>query len=126
MNGIIHNCAKEYDPEKEGGQRNEEEIFVAIFSYIQTLFEIIRPQKLFFLAVDGVAPRAKMNQQRSRRFRAAKEAEEEAAKEARKMAQKGETKSATAEPKFDGNCITPGILFISRHLSHSRRNRIYA
>jgi 5'-3' exonuclease len=53
MNGIIHNCAKEYDPEKEGGQRTEEEIFIAIFSYIQTLFEIIRPQKLFFLAVDG-------------------------------------------------------------------------
>jgi len=116
MNGIIHNCAKEYDPEKEGGQRTEEEIFVAIFAYIQTLFEIIRPQKLFFLAVDGVAPRAKMNQQRSRRFRAAKEAEEEAAKDARKMAEKGIKRSETAEPKFDGNCITPGTGELLLHL----------
>lgn len=115
MNGIIHNCAKEYDPEKEGGQRTEEEIFIAIFSYIQALFEIIRPQKLFFLAVDGVAPRAKMNQQRSRRFRAAQEAEMEAAKEARKMAEKGIARSETAEPKFDGNCITPGRKFDYMH-----------
>ncbi len=57
------------------------------------------------MAVDGVAPRAKMNQQRGRRFRTAKEA-----KEIRDGAlAKGE--KLPNEKAFDSNCITPGALF---------------
>lgn len=56
------------------------------------------------MAIDGVAPRAKMNQQRSRRFRTAKEA-----LEGRERAlAKGEELPETAA--FDSNCITPGEL----------------
>lgn len=60
------------------------------------------------MAVDGVAPRAKMNQQRGRRFRSAKEAqklEDEAIK-------RGET--LPPESRFDSNCITPGTEFMAR------------
>ncbi|CAO3701777.1 unnamed protein product [Rhizopus microsporus] len=58
------------------------------------------------MAIDGVAPRAKMNQQRSRRFRTAKDAEDAR----RKAIQNGE--ELPPEPPFDTNCITPGTSFM--------------
>jgi 5'-3' exoribonuclease 1 len=69
---------------------------------------------MLFMAIDGVAPRAKLNQQRSRRFASAKDREE-----ARTAAeQKGEVVDASAT--FDSNCITPGTPFMNRVSEHLR------
>jgi len=86
----------------------EDKMFIAIFNYIEHLFGKIKPQKLFFMAVDGVAPRAKMNQQRARRFRTALDAEN-----AREKAIK-EGLELPKEAAFDSNCITPGTEFMAR------------
>lgn len=101
MNGIIHNCSHPNDDDASF-RISEEDIFLAVFSYVAHLFSVIKPQKLFFLAIDGVAPRAKMNQQRSRRFRTAKENKETVEKAKRR----GE--EIPDEAGFDSNCITPG------------------
>ncbi|GJQ70278.1 putative 5'-3' exoribonuclease [Trypoxylus dichotomus] len=107
MNGIIHTCSHPEDDDPHF-RITEEKIFQDIFHYIEILFRMIKPRKLFFMAVDGVAPRAKMNQQRARRFRSAKDAErlEEKARE------KGET--LPSEARFDSNCITPGTVFMAK------------
>ncbi|MGH0119839.1 UNVERIFIED_CONTAM: hypothetical protein FKN15_043272 [Acipenser sinensis] len=107
MNGIIHQCSHPND-EDVHFRISEEKIFADIFHYLEVLFRIIKPMKVFFMAVDGVAPRAKMNQQRGRRFRSAKEAEDKI----KKALEKGET--LPTEARFDSNCITPGTGFMAR------------
>lgn len=107
MNGIIHACSHPND-EDVSLRIPEEQVFYDIFHYIDTLFSIISPKKVFFLAVDGVAPRAKMNQQRARRFKSAKDAE------LLLMVAQRRGEDIPDEKRFDSNCITPGTKFMAR------------
>lgn len=105
MNGIIHQCTHPSD--SEIAVEDFDTMMNRILHYTERLFRIVAPKKLMYLAVDGVAPRAKMNQQRSRRFRSAKDAE-------RTMAEtiaRGDEIPAGSQP-FDSNCITPGTEFM--------------
>ncbi|XP_047982692.1 5'-3' exoribonuclease 3-like isoform X2 [Salvia hispanica] len=64
------------------------------------------------MAIDGVAPRAKMNQQRARRFRAAKDAADMASL-LEKQGSDHEEKDKPAESGvLDSNLITPGTGFM--------------
>ncbi|KAI6903861.1 hypothetical protein KC318_g6771, partial [Hortaea werneckii] len=108
MNGIIHNCTHSNSDSSLTKHVPEDEMFIKIFNYIEHLFGKIKPKQLFFMAIDGVAPRAKMNQQRARRFRTALDAEQ-----AREKALK-EGKELPKEGPFDSNCITPGTEFMAR------------
>ncbi|KAF5308626.1 hypothetical protein FQR65_LT18023 [Abscondita terminalis] len=81
MNGIIHPCTH---PEDKPAPRNEDEMMVAIFEAIDRLFNIVRPRKLLYMAIDGVAPRATLPPEKAK------------------------------EEHFDSNCITPGTPFMAR------------
>jgi len=110
MNGIIHACSHVNNEENSESNITEEEIFRNIFHYIDFLFRMIKPKKVFYMAVDGVAPRAKMNQQRARRFRAGRDR----IKKLKGIAEKtGQTLKDTIAQHFDTNGITPGTTFMT-------------
>lgn len=106
VNSIIHGCAQivygygesENDQRKQlienlSDQQLEAELFKLISDSFLRITQRVNPKKFLVLAVDGVAPLAKINQQRMRRYRMA---------------------SSTSQMRFDPNCITPGTDFMFR------------
>eukprot|EP00892_Ulva_mutabilis_P011794 jgi/Ulvmu1/8988/UM005_0079.1 len=118
MNGIIHNCTH---ANQSKAAASEEKMMYQVFMYIKRLVRIAKPHQLLFMAIDGVAPRAKMNQQRSRRFKAGKE-REEAENKARRLGEE-----LPSQGLFDSNCITPGTAFmvkLDKHLKFFIRTQM--
>ncbi|GJD01951.1 5'-3' exoribonuclease 2 [Colletotrichum higginsianum] len=118
MNGIVHPCSH---PEDRPAPKDEEEMMLEVFKYTDRVVNMVRPRKLLMIAVDGVAPRAKMNQQRSRRFRSAQEAQEkeEDKQELLKLLKQqnggvvsDDSLESVTKKAFDSNSITPGTPFM--------------
>ncbi len=98
FNGIIHTC-KEPVLSENG---TEKDIIDAVLKYVEHMILTINPSELLFIAVDGVAPRAKMEQQRKRRYKSCQDAALEPKKE-----------ESPKKKKWDSNAITPGTRFMS-------------
>ena len=105
-NGIIHamaqlvyaygegkNPARAKMVAKSDPRAIEAEFHLAISTKFQEILTQVRPQEIFVIAVDGVAPQAKISQQRQRRFRSAMD---------------------RGDIPFDSNSITPGTDFMIR------------
>jgi len=123
MNCLIHPCVRNVTQENAGivnehkklepGKKYqtdhtfvtkfEQIVYEEIELYLNKLLLIANPDKLVYLAIDGVAPRAKMEQQRVRRFRSIKISKYES---------DIHTKHGVSKAGFDTNCITPGTIFM--------------
>ena len=83
----------------------ELEIYKELERSLDKLIAFIEPTQLIYMSIDGVAPRAKMEQQRKRRYRSIKE---------KKMRKQVLQKYNLEENVFDTNCITPGTIFMKK------------
>ncbi len=97
LNSLIHRCAQitwsygDYKNEarsryvaKTSFEVLEREFYQLLVSEIMQIITEVQPREVLTLAVDGVAPMAKIQQQRQRRYRTAKEREDDAKAEALK------------------------------------------
>jgi len=97
-NGIIHNSSQTvYFSDKalrSGKKPALKHFFNVIFGYINDLVYFVKPKKLVYIAIDGVAPMAKQSQQRQRRYKSSFE------------------KSPETMAIFDSTSITPGTFLM--------------
>lgn len=84
----------------------ELKMFNKIVEYMVYLTDFSKPKTLLYIAIDGVAPRAKMKQQRYRRYHSYKE----------KMLIKNIYKKHGIDKGtiWDTNAITPGTMFLTK------------
>lgn len=104
FNGAIHPATRK--PELT----TFEAIFKSIINYLNDLISKVNPSKSVFIAIDGVAPLAKMRQQRFRRYKSIF-MEEQHAKIKRRY------KDYQKQP-FDYNMISPGTDFMNQLNDH--------
>ena len=116
MNGILHQCAQVVYAYGDGYNRErarliamadpmyiELEYFQTIAKRLGEIITAIKPTQFLVLAIDGVAPLAKISQQRGRRYKSSIINKET-----------GVQLGSVPKPAFDPNCITPGTPLMMR------------
>lgn len=111
-NDLLHTAVH---PENATSPKTFEHMVENFLFLLEQQVKIIRPRSLLYISFDGVAPRAKMNLQRARRYRVAKE--NEMKKDyIKKIDTYRKSKGASVEEEidepFDFSCITPGTRFM--------------
>ena len=110
FNSVVHSCARAclcLPPSASSGDgRSEYEgrVIAACLRHLDYLAERLGPTDLVFVAVDGPPPRAKMHQQRARRFVSVHRVEDGV----------GPSGQAQALKPWDTNAVTPGTSFMER------------
>ena len=102
-NSIIYDCLRDLQEESEGGDKDfEKKLIEAVCSKIDLYIRVIRPISTLFIAFDGVAPVAKLEQQRNRRYKS------------HLVQSLKDALSRTQKNTWDKTAITPGTAFMAK------------
>lgn len=114
LNCLIHPCCariiKKFQNQNINVNNLELAMLHEVCNYIEHIISVVNPKNLVYISIDGPAPRAKMNQQRTRRFKNAKinKIKDDINK------QLGIENSIN----WDTNAITPGTVFMNKLTNH--------
>ena len=100
-------------------ERLESKMINQVIKYLDEIIQLVNPMDLIYIAIDGVAPMAKIKHQRTRRFKSVRD--NEIKNDIRK-------KHGVAEEYLWSNaCITPGTIFMDKlnksiinYINHSK------
>lgn len=100
LNCAVHRCAEAVVRDQKAADDVEGAVLSEVVAWIARVATgVCRPAKELFIALDGVPPRAKMVQQRSRRFISA-------------LARGANAGTADSLQVWDSCCVTPGTPFM--------------
>lgn len=102
---IDYNCAI-HPAVKANPFMTLDQMYDAAINYLKQIVSFANPNKTIYIAIDGVAPRAKMEQQRARRYKSVKEA-----KIIRDIKKKYD--EPVPDSSIDFNMISPGTEFMA-------------
>ena len=109
LNGLIHpQCYAVLESEKKFNTifELEKEMISKCIEYLDSIVEYIKPQSLLYIAIDGVAPMAKIKQQRYRRYKSVSD---------KFLFDSIKRKyNMNLSSKWSGSSITPGTIFMDK------------
>lgn len=114
-NSIIYDCVRKI--ENDPSAFTEDAIIDAVIEKIEYYVGLIRPNNTLYIAFDGVAPFAKMSQQRIRRYKTGYLASIDFS---------GTNASAPLVAKWNTSAITPGTDFMNKLSAKVRRAFIHS
>ena len=94
------------NPDLDNQDKLENKMIHKVLEYIEEISNYVKPKKGIFIAIDGVAPVAKIKQQRSRRFKSVHD------KELWDKIKKKHGKEITTG--WNNSAITPGTVFMEK------------
>ena len=104
----VHKLQKRQPYNEDSKLRWEAQLIEQVVAYIKQITNVVKPIDTLYIAVDGVAPMAKIKQQRMRRFKSAVQAQEEG-----RIRAEARNAPYIEQPRWDTNAITPGTKFMA-------------